>query len=172
MTPCVNSQGQSCTDVDRFGDPFGFQQVNLAGYAQGYPLLMDNHVPRDRLKQMLQYMADGDYLDRQLTSTLTLQAVSYNPDTRNFGYAKATFDWGGDGIVKHSLWAMGLPAVDYSTYIATRQYGMFLPDWAVVILAVVYVFLTVADIIRSSFSQAKIRDDFGAAPMAIQLTTG
>ena len=157
--------------MDKYGDPFGFQQVDLAGFPKGYPLMLDNHIPRSRLSQMLQYISDGEYIDHQITSKVTMQAVVYNPDTRNFGYTKATLNWGGDGIIKLSVWSIGLPAVDYSAYITTRQYGKFLPDWAVVVLAVVYVLLTVSDIIRSSFSQAKIRDDH-AAPAAIQLTTG
>lgn len=106
---------------------------------------------------MLQYLADGEYLDRQLTSDVIVQAATYNPDTHTFGYGKLTFTFGGDGFVTMKSWVMGLPAVDYSGYINTRQYGLFIPDWFVVVLAVVYVCLTMSDIIRSYFHQSKIR---------------
>ena len=121
---------------------------------------------------MLTYMDDGEFLDRQLSNELTLQAVTYNPSLRCFGYAKATFTWGGDGFIKMKVWAMGLPAIDYSGYINSRQYGMFVPDWFVVVLAVLYILMMLVDIVRSSFHQAKIKDEHGTPSAAIQLTTG
>ena len=119
----------------------------------GYPLLIDNHLPRSRVRQMIQYISDGEFLDRQLTQQVTMQAVTYNPDTKNFGYTKLTFNWGGDGFVTLKMSAMGLPAVDYTSYITNRQYGLFVPDWFMVVLAVVYIFMTLTDVLRSSFHQ-------------------
>ena len=102
-------------------------------------------------------MADGEFLDLRLTNTFMLQVATYNPNTHTFGCGKLTFTFGEDGFVKMKSWIVGLPAVDYSGYITTRQYVLFLPDWFVVVLAVVYFFLTVSDIIKSSFHQSKIR---------------
>jgi hypothetical protein len=79
--------------------------------------------------------------------------------------------WGGSGFITLNVTVMGLPAIDYNAYIQTRQYQYFLPDWAVVVLALVYVLLTLIDLFNASRSQARIVDS-SSAPLAIKLSTG
>lgn len=163
MTVCLNSKQQSCGQADRLGQPFGFQPLYVPNYDPGYPLVMHNRLSRSRLGQLMQYLQDGQYLDRHLTRQLSVELVTFNSDTRTFGYARMVFDWAGDGIISLSTYVQGLPAVDYSQYIDTRQYGLFVPDWFVVVLAVLYIVLTTVDVYKSFRSQGKTMDDNQAA---------
>lgn len=45
------------------GVPFGFRHRELAGYANGYPVLLVNKLGAARAADALQYLMDGNYLD-------------------------------------------------------------------------------------------------------------
>ena len=44
-----------------------------SGYSDGYPLLLSGNLNAGRAMQSLQYIKDGDYLNSELTSSLSLQ---------------------------------------------------------------------------------------------------
>ena len=57
------------------GLPFGFFPYPLDGYKDGYPVLFDSHINRERALQLLTYLNDGDYLDPKLTQSMSMQVT-------------------------------------------------------------------------------------------------
>ena len=62
---------------------------------------------------MLQYLRDGDYLDRRYTDSLSIELLSYNAELHVLGYLNVGLEWGADGSIQGVLVCMGMPALDY-----------------------------------------------------------
>lgn len=45
------------------GSPYGFHHRRLAGYADGFPVLLVNKLGSQRAAEAVQYLLDGNYLD-------------------------------------------------------------------------------------------------------------
>lgn len=73
--------------------------LGLQGYPSGFPVLLPNSLSQQRSTALLQYLLDGNYLDKQ-TRQLTAEVVTYNAGLRVLGYTRAAFDWQGDGAIK------------------------------------------------------------------------
>lgn len=73
--------------------------VHVQGYPAGFPVLLPNRLSQQRSTAVLQYLLDGNYLDRDIRQ-LTAEAVTYNADLQVLGYIRATFDWQADGAIK------------------------------------------------------------------------
>ncbi|KAG1675992.1 hypothetical protein FOA52_014236 [Chlamydomonas sp. UWO 241] len=138
------------------GIPFGFFHTPLKGFDDGYPLLFDTHVSEKRIVDLLHYVQDGGMLSTQLTRSMTLQMVTYNPEAVVFGYFSATFTWIDSGVISMTSKLMALPAVEYHHVISSGQFQTLLPDMFLVILVVAYIALTSWDIVASLRSQRKL----------------
>ncbi|KAJ9529614.1 hypothetical protein QJQ45_014372 [Haematococcus lacustris] len=156
--------------VDPNRMPYGFQYVPEAvmgtEIGDGYPVYIAAGLPRARVQQMLSYLSDGQYLNKELTRTMTASAVIYNPDLRVFGLWEGQFSWESVITLKQSFKA--LPAIDYSRYIASQQYWRFIPDWIMILFTIGYVLGAVYDIGRSLNAQHRIMD--ADVQPAVQLT--
>lgn len=73
--------------------------LHLQGYPFGFPVLLPNRLSQQRSTAVLQYLLDGNYLDKH-TRQLTAEAMTYNAELAVLGYTRATFDWQEDGAIK------------------------------------------------------------------------
>lgn len=71
----------------------------LQGYAPGFPVLLPTRLSQQRSAEALQYLLDGNYLDKQ-SKRLTAELLSYNADSRVVGYTQVSFAWQKDGSIK------------------------------------------------------------------------
>lgn len=62
-------------------------------------MLLPNRLSQQRSAAALQYLLDGNYLDKQ-TRHLTAELLAYNADLKVMGYTTARFDWQPDGSIK------------------------------------------------------------------------
>lgn len=76
----------------------------LQGYPAGFPVLMVNRLSSIRSARLLQYLIDGNYLDKR-TKQLVAELLTYNPDLHVLAYSKMTFDWLSDGSIAGQLGA-------------------------------------------------------------------
>ncbi|GFH29082.1 uncharacterized protein HaLaN_27681, partial [Haematococcus lacustris] len=147
--------------VDPNRMPFGFQYVPEAvigtEIGDGYPVYIAAGLPRARVQQ---------YLNKELTRTMTASAVIYNPDLRVFGLWEGQFSW--DSVITLKQTFKALPAIDYSRYIASQQYWRFIPDWIMILFTIGYVLGAAYDIGRSLNAQHRIMD--ADVQPAVQLT--
>eukprot|EP00798_Chlamydomonas_sp_ICE-L_P006161 gene6161-2774_t len=142
------------------GDPYGFEAHDLADYGVSYPLVFDTHLPNHRAQELLQFLRDGSFLNNRLTKELSAQILTFNPDTKIIGYWKATFKWASSsGFITVTNKFQGLPAIDYSNYINSQQYGLFLTDWIIIILTIIYLLLTGLDMHHSLRHQKRVVDE-------------
>jgi hypothetical protein len=72
--------------------------LHLQGYAAGFPVLLPTHLSRASSAAALQYLLDGNYLDKQ-SKQLTAELLTYNADLRVMGYGEITFAWQQDGSI-------------------------------------------------------------------------
>lgn len=83
--------------------------LRLQGYPSGFPVLLPNRLSQQRSTAVMQYLLDGNYLDRN-TRQLVAEALTYNADLHVLGYTRATFDWQADGAIKGErrpfVWAL------------------------------------------------------------------
>jgi hypothetical protein len=70
----------------------------MQGYPSGFPVLLPNRLSQQRAATVMQYLLDGNYLDRS-TRQLTAEAMTYNADLGVLGYTRATFTWQADGAI-------------------------------------------------------------------------
>ncbi|KAG1670027.1 hypothetical protein FOA52_011183 [Chlamydomonas sp. UWO 241] len=138
------------------GLPFGFFHTPLKGFDDGYPLLFDSHVSEKRIVDLLHYVQDGGMLSAQLTRSMTLQMVTYNPEAIVFGYFSATFRWIDSGVISMTSKLMALPAVEYNHGVSSWQLKTLLPDIFFILLIIAYIALTSWDIVASLRSQRKM----------------
>jgi len=72
-----STQYYGAEEVNPYGTPWGFFPEPMPGYAPGYPVWVSNNLPEKRARQVLQYLADGSFLDPQLSSALDVEMVTY-----------------------------------------------------------------------------------------------
>jgi hypothetical protein len=73
--------------------------LHLQGYAPGFPVLLPLQLSQARSAAVLQYLLDGNYLDKQ-SAGLSAQLLVYNADLRILGHVKIDFQWRDDGSIK------------------------------------------------------------------------
>lgn len=96
------SEGNS--EISTLKLPFGFTHYPVPGLPDGYPVFFDTRLGADRARKLLTYLEDGRYLSPIFSSELRLRLLVYNPDAHVFGYLRAAWDWGGDGVVRLRQW--------------------------------------------------------------------
>jgi hypothetical protein len=72
----------------------------VQGYPNGFPVLLPVKLSQHRSAAALQYLLDGNYLDKSKSKALTAELLTYNADLRVLGYSKLTFTWQQNGAVK------------------------------------------------------------------------
>ncbi|GFR51054.1 hypothetical protein Agub_g13376 [Astrephomene gubernaculifera] len=147
---------QGSGDLNPHGVPYGFFQsaVPLPGVpADAYPLLIDTALGEQRLQKILLALKDGAYLDSELTESLTAQLVTYSPDRHVFGYWRAHFRWGAEGVIQGFMTVQGLPAVDWKLSLESGHALQVISDLLLVLLVVTYCTLTLQDLIASAREQ-------------------
>jgi hypothetical protein len=72
---------------------------HLQGYAPGFPVLLPLQLSQARSAAAMQYLLDGNYLDKQ-SAGLSAQLLVYNADLRILGHVKIDFQWRDDGSIK------------------------------------------------------------------------
>ncbi|EFJ43198.1 hypothetical protein VOLCADRAFT_96666 [Volvox carteri f. nagariensis] len=138
--------------LNRNGVPYGFHPspIPLAGLGGGgFPVLLDTALTATRLQHVLAALRQGGYLNAHLTESMTAQVVSYNSDLRIFGYWRAVFRWGSQGLVEASFSVTGLPAVTWTLSNKDGGIRFVIPDLLLVLLAAWYFASTVYDIVVS-----------------------
>ncbi|WIA22838.1 hypothetical protein OEZ86_009786 [Tetradesmus obliquus] len=109
--------------------PHGFFHRSLQGHAPGFPVLLPLQLSQARSAAALQYLADGNYLDRQ-SGGLRASLLAYNADLRILGLARLDFSWRDDGSIQGVLAVQGLPALASPGEGGTRLLaGWLLPLW-------------------------------------------
>jgi hypothetical protein len=73
--------------------------LHLQGYAPGFPVLLPLQLSQARSAAALQYLLDGNYLDKQ-SAGLSAQLLVYNADLRILGHARVDFQWRDDGAIQ------------------------------------------------------------------------
>lgn len=71
----------------------------MQGYPDGYPVLLPVELSELRAAEALQYLLDGNFLDRKTSKALTAELLTYNADLKLFGYSQLTFTWQKDGTI-------------------------------------------------------------------------
>ena len=96
------------------GLPFGFFHQPMEGLSDGYPVLVSSAISEKRAVQTLQYIEYGGLLNREATSSLLLQMVTYDPISIAFGLFQATLKWrdSGDIVMTLTLKVIGLCRAD------------------------------------------------------------
>jgi hypothetical protein len=68
----------------------------LQGYAPGFPVLLPLQLSQARSAAAMQYLLDGNYLDKQ-SAGLSAALLVYNADLRILGLARLHLQWRSDG---------------------------------------------------------------------------
>lgn len=63
-------------------------------------MLLPVKLSQPRSAAALQYLLDGNYLDKSKSKALTAELLTYNADLRVLGYSKLTFTWQQNGAVR------------------------------------------------------------------------
>lgn len=69
------------------------------GYPAGFPVLLPNRLSQQRSATVMQYLLDGNYLDRS-TRRSTAELLTFNAELHVLGYTSASFEWQPDGAIK------------------------------------------------------------------------
>lgn len=133
-------------EVNDNGLPYGFQHEPVEGYADGYPILIDPRVSAKRIKQILLYLRDGQYLSAKLTKSVSLQLVTFNPNLKVMGYWRLDLNWAEQGTISGTAMYQGLPAVTYRGEIRGDEALQFVPELFVVMFVVAHVAMTAWDV--------------------------
>ena len=112
--------GVQGSDLNPFGEPYGFTQTPLAKHTPSYPLLITTQMSRGRSVKQLILMSDGRYLSSLITS-MTMRLVSYNADAESLAYVQFPFQWQDAGvIVGGPPRILALPVLAYSSSASSR----------------------------------------------------
>lgn len=69
------------------------------GYPAGFPVLLPAAVSNDRVRQLVDFLMDGNYLDAAGSRQLTAELLSFNPNLRVLGYLQLQFAWQAHGAI-------------------------------------------------------------------------
>jgi hypothetical protein len=72
--------------------------LHVQGYAHGFPVLLPLQLSQAHSAAALQYLLDGNYLDKQ-SAGLSAALLVYNADLRILGLARLYFQWRDDGSI-------------------------------------------------------------------------
>ncbi|KAK9817291.1 hypothetical protein WJX72_012291 [[Myrmecia] bisecta] len=121
--------------------PFGVDPVFLTSSSiyrsdiAGTPVVVQTELSADGATRLLHYLQDANFLDKY-TATLAMRLLTYNSNSRLFGYARVDLTWLGAGQVQVASYFSALPQLDYNT--GTRAGRLRLAtDTALVLLALV-----------------------------------
>eukprot|EP00879_Flechtneria_rotunda_P033490 GHRR01037098.1.p2 GENE.GHRR01037098.1~~GHRR01037098.1.p2 ORF type:complete len:104 (-),score=40.98 GHRR01037098.1:27-338(-) len=76
----------------------------LQGYPRGFPVLLPNKLFQARSASALQYLIDGNYLDKK-SKRMAAELLTFNADLQVLGYTQLIFDWKKDGAIQGGLGA-------------------------------------------------------------------
>ncbi|GLC65051.1 hypothetical protein PLESTF_000241400 [Pleodorina starrii] len=96
-------------EVSATGAPYSYFPKRLQGYLDGFPVLMPNSLTDRRVRQLLTYLQDSNFLDRY-TRRLTVEMLAFSTELKAFGHVVMTFTWAQDGSVNLGFRFSGLPA--------------------------------------------------------------
>ncbi|KAK9817290.1 hypothetical protein WJX72_012291 [[Myrmecia] bisecta] len=106
-----------------------------AGIGEATLLAHQTELSADGATRLLHYLQDANFLDKY-TATLAMRLLTYNSNSRLFGYARVDLTWLGAGQVQVASYFSALPQLDYNT--GTRAGRLRLAtDTALVLLALV-----------------------------------
>ncbi|GLC58900.1 hypothetical protein PLESTB_001415300 [Pleodorina starrii] len=115
-------------EVSVTGAPYSYYAKRLQGYPDGFPVLLPNHLTEQRLRQMISYLKDSNFLD-SYTRRLTAEVLALSTELKVFGHMVMTFTWARDGSVKLVFRFTGQPALTYLRSLADAE---SLSVWAAV----------------------------------------
>lgn len=136
------------TELSPSGLPYAFEHHRVAGYRDGYPVLLQPFLSEKRAKQMANYLYDSDYLSATLSVSLTAQLATYNPTLGVIGYWRGVFTWNDEGTIGLKSVAQGLPAVPYNGLVRSgrQEVLQFVSDFFLFAAVVSYIALTASDV--------------------------
>ncbi|GLC65061.1 hypothetical protein PLESTF_000242400 [Pleodorina starrii] len=92
-------------EVSVTGAPYSYYAKRLQGYPDGFPVLLPNHLTEQRLRQMISYLKDSNFLD-SYTRRLTAEVLALSTELKVFGHMVMTFTWARDADAESlSVWA-------------------------------------------------------------------
>ncbi|KAJ9522781.1 hypothetical protein QJQ45_019807, partial [Haematococcus lacustris] len=136
--------------------PFAFFHHPLPGLEAGYPVLVDTGISAKRAAQVLSYVLDGNYVEKSLTHSVSVQLLSYNPAAAVFGCWRLRLDWQQDGRIVGTHQVQALPVPDYGAGTGQWVLARLAPDLALLLLVVTYCALTAVDVGFTLARQHKI----------------
>eukprot|EP00798_Chlamydomonas_sp_ICE-L_P013353 gene13353-19195_t len=108
-----NSSSES-GQVNQFEVPFGFFPEAMPGFPDGYPTFFDVNLDADRAQWLLKYIAQGAYLTKDKTSSMSARIVTYSRPLQLYGYVRLLFQWVEGGRVKCTFFIKALEYKDYT----------------------------------------------------------
>ncbi|KAJ9523171.1 hypothetical protein QJQ45_024097, partial [Haematococcus lacustris] len=136
--------------------PFAFFHHPLPGLEAGYPVLVDTGISAKRAAQVLSYVLDGNYVEKSMTHSMSVQLLSYNPAAAVFGCWRLRLDWQQDGRIVGTHQVQALPVPDYGAGTGQWVLARLAPDLALLLLVVTYCALTAVDVGFTLARQHKI----------------
>jgi hypothetical protein len=89
--------------------PFAFFHQPIPHYPDGYPVFVSEYLSQGRAGQTYEFLRDGNFLDHDFSSRLTMEMVTYNQGARIFGYFSGIANWMDNGDVKMTYTITALP---------------------------------------------------------------
>eukprot|EP00873_Tetraselmis_striata_P037779 jgi/Tetstr1/458043/TSEL_044551.t1 len=90
----------AASDVNAYGEPFGWRHVALPGFRDGFPLVVQPSVGEARLAELRQSVEAGNYWDDQRSEELAVEALSYSLEMSVFAYVQMIFTLNLDGSIR------------------------------------------------------------------------
>lgn len=121
------------------GLPYAFFHQPIPNRPNGYPVLVSEYLSQSRAGQTYEFLQDGDFLDPEFITQLTIEMVTYNQGARILAYFSAVADWLSNGEVKMTYTINALPITIDGT---PSQIGY---SAALIALACIYLVLAIHD---------------------------
>eukprot|EP00798_Chlamydomonas_sp_ICE-L_P009234 gene9234-16382_t len=159
-----NSSSES-GQVNQFEVPFGFFPEPMPGFPDGYPTFFDVNLDADRAQWLLKYIAQGAYLTKDETSSMSARIVTYSGPLQLYGYVRLLFQWVEGGRVKCTFFIKALEFKDY-TFEGLGypvMAGRFIVDVVLVLIVTWYCCMAAVDIwisIRHEFRSGRMQRIF------------
>ncbi|EFJ47854.1 hypothetical protein VOLCADRAFT_91478 [Volvox carteri f. nagariensis] len=99
-------------EVSPTGAPHLYFHRPLQGLPDGFPVLLPNSLREERMRDVLTYLKDSNFLDR-FTRSLIAELLVFSSELRVFGHMTLQFTWSYDGRVHMNYSISGLPALTY-----------------------------------------------------------
>eukprot|EP00798_Chlamydomonas_sp_ICE-L_P031297 gene31297-6445_t len=159
-----NSSSES-GQVNQFEVPFGFFPEAMPGFPDGYPAFFDVNLGASRAQWLLKYIAQGAYLTKDETSSVSARIVTYSRPLQLYGYVRMVFEWVDGGRVECTFFIRALEYKDYSFEglgysVMTAR---FVVDVVLILIVTWYCCMTAVDIwisIRHQFKSGRMQRIF------------